>query len=125
MRSGRYGRIKKDMGCIMLAQSHADSSAGRALSTAVCCTVEALENRRLLAVDAAGWTVLSPGDDSRVIYVDNTPGIGKDTNSGTLAAPVFSFDRAVSLTRPNSPDWILLKRGTVHNRAVSNWSRSG
>src|SRR5215218_7167829 len=108
------GRQRKKVRWAMLLHSHQMTGpsgvADAAVRRAARCTVEALENRRLLSVDAAGWTVLAPSSDSRVIYVDNTPGgIGKDTNSGfSASAPVSSWDKAVSLTRSGYPDWILL-----------------
>src|SRR5215218_9780395 len=122
------GRQRKKVRWAMLLHSHQMTGpsgvADAAVRRAARCTVEALENRRLLSVDAAGWTVLAPSSDSRVIYVDNVG--GKDTNSGfSASAPVSSWDKAVSLTRSGYPDWILLKRGTVFNRAVTNWNRSG
>lgn len=75
----------------------------------------------------SGWSSYAPAADSRVIYLDNTPGgPGKDTNSGLSAStPVFSWSKAVSLMRSGYPDWLLIKRGTTFNLGVSNWNKSG
>jgi hypothetical protein len=74
--------------------------------------LESLEARTLFAVgmDAAGWTVVTPSADSRIIYVSSSS--GNDNNSGLSGdAPVESLYKAYSLVRDDYPDWILLKRG--------------
>ena len=62
-----------------------------------------------------------------MIYLDNTPGgVGKDTNNGlTPGSAVATFAKAKSLVRSGYPDWILIKRGTTHNQAITNWNLSG
>jgi Ca2+-binding RTX toxin-like protein len=74
-----------------------------------------------------GYSTFATASDSRVIYLDPTPGgPGKDTNSGlSSAAPVFSWNKAVSLMRNGYPDWLLIKRGTTLNVGVTNWNKSG
>src|ERR1043165_3600243 len=55
--------------------------------------------------DDGGWTALSPGASSRVIYVSSSSGV--DTNSGlSTTAPVRTLSKAYSLLRDGSPDWV-------------------
>lgn len=57
-----------------------------------------------------GWTVLEPASDSRIIYVSVND--GNDTSDGlSPSTPKKSISAAFALTRPDYPDWILLKRG--------------
>src|SRR5215213_7223328 len=80
--------------------------------------LEPLESRRMMSVglDAAGWTVVKPEGDSRVIYVSNSK--GNDANSGlTQSAPVKSLAKASSLLRNKTGDQMLLLRGTPGRRA--------
>ncbi len=89
--------------------------------------LESLESRRLMSVglDAAGWTVVKPEGDSRVIYVSNSQ--GNDNNNGrSPQSPVKTLGDAVSLVRNNSADQILLKRGDVWtNQTLGGWHKSG
>lgn len=63
-----------------------------------------------LQVDEFGWTVLSPSNDSKIIYVSSSEGL--DTNEGlSESSPVASLSKAVSLARNGFPDHILFKRG--------------
>lgn len=71
----------------------------------------------------AGWTVLTPSADSRIIYVSSST--GNDANDGlTESTPLATIAKAYSLTRKDYPDWILLKHG---DEFVSNlnWEKSG
>lgn len=78
--------------------------------------------------DAAGWTVLAPSPDSRLIYVDDAlgddatgaahapadPEIGPDPRHP--AGPVRAFrtlQAAAALQREDQPDWLLLRAGGV------------
>jgi unsaturated chondroitin disaccharide hydrolase len=90
-------------------------------------SVEVLEPRQMLSVDVNGWTILQPSSDSRVIYVDNTPGgPGNDNNTGqSTSSPVFSVNKALSLVRSGFPDWVLLKRGDTFNQAITSFAKSG
>lgn len=61
------------------------------------------------ALDADGWTVLTPSADSRIIYVSTS---GLDTNDGlSQATPRQTIDSARRLLRDGFPDWLLLKSG--------------
>jgi hypothetical protein len=86
---------------------------------------QALEPRQLMSVgvDSAGWTVVSPADDTRVIYVSSR--YGNDSNNGlSESAPVKSLARAQSLVRDGSADWLLLKRGDSFD-TFGDWRKSG
>lgn len=89
--------------------------------------LENLESRVMMSVaqDAAGWTVVTPSADSRIVYVSSSA--GSDTNSGLSAdAPVKTLARAQSLMRANMPDHLLLKRGdTWNNENFANWDKGG
>lgn len=88
--------------------------------------VERLEHRLMLSVstNAAGWTVVTPSSDSRLIYVSSSG--GNDANSGlSAAAPVSSISHAYSLLRPGYPDWLLLKRGDAFSGYFSAYSAAG
>jgi len=72
--------------------------------------------------DQYGWTVLSPSEDSRLIYVSSSEG---DDNSGKIyhtnevndplnPEGVYAFKsilKAMRLVRDGYPDWVLLKKG--------------
>ncbi|MFW5844616.1 MAG: hypothetical protein ACOCXJ_00140 [Planctomycetota bacterium] len=78
--------------------------------------------------DAAGWSVLRPEPDSRIVYVsasagDDTsavvyaasdPALGADPRQpvGTVA-PFASIDAAFAAVRAGAPDWVLLRAGDV------------
>lgn len=72
--------------------------------------------------DENGWSVLTPSDDSRIIYVSSSEG---DDNTGEFYAPrdidniqdpglIMPFKTihaAIEQSRKGFPDWILLRRG--------------
>lgn len=63
-----------------------------------------------LPVDSAGWTILTPSWDSRIIYVSNSS--GNDANSGLSPAQAKKTIQAgMALLRNRYPDWVLLMRG--------------
>lgn len=104
------------------------AAAGNAWASASAsgsAVFQALEPRALMSVglDSAGWTVVSPADDTRVIYVSSSG--GNDGNNGlSAAAPVRSLGRAQSLVREGSGDWLLLKRGDTFD-GFGDWRKSG
>ena len=101
------------------AQSRDRASGGAA------SVFQALEPRQLMSVgvDAGGWTVVGPADDTRVIYVSSR--YGNDSNNGlSESAPVKSLARAQSLVRDGSADWLLLKRGDSFD-TFGDWRKSG
>lgn len=58
----------------------------------------------------AGWTVLTPSADSRMIYVSSST--GNDVNDGlTEATPKQTISAGVKLLRNGYPDWMRLKHG--------------
>ena len=77
-----------------------------------------------LPQDANGWTVFTPSDDSRIIYVaadgndscsyydddDAVIGANPFQPTGTIA-PCATYAKARTLTRAGYPDFILFKRG--------------
>jgi hypothetical protein len=75
--------------------------------------------------DTAGWTVLEPSADSRLVYVSDS--MGSDGNSGLSPdQPVKTIARAESLLRDGRPDWMLLKRGdTWTNQSLGTWGKRG
>lgn len=109
---------------------------GTALPFAVC---RVYENPLALSQDAEGWTVFSPRDDARIIYVSAATGddgnaraygigdaeLGGDAFRPAGAVRAFrSYDAAVELAREGYPDWILFRRGEVHE-GISLRPRSG
>ncbi|HWE02406.1 MAG TPA: PKD domain-containing protein [Tepidisphaeraceae bacterium] len=87
--------------------------------------IERLEARQLfsVALNAAGFTVVTPSPDSDLIYVSAA---GSDANTGLSPnTPVASFAKAYSLMRNGYPDWILLKRGDTFTDSFSNFADSG
>lgn len=66
-----------------------------------------------MALDAQGWTILTPSVDSRVIYVSNA---GNNSNDGlSSATPKQTISNARLSLRSGFPDWILLKAGDTFN----------
>lgn len=63
-----------------------------------------------LPLDEQGWSIITPSDDSRVIYVSYSQ--GEDTNDGlSEASPKKTIEVANELMRSGYPDHMLLKRG--------------
>jgi hypothetical protein len=61
-------------------------------------------------VDAQGWTILEPSEDSRLVYVSSSD--GDDTNDGlTPETAKATIDAGAVLIRDGFPDWLMLKRG--------------
>lgn len=88
--------------------------------------VEQLESRLMLSVsmDSAGWTVIDPSDDTRIIYVSHSQ--GSDNNRGLAAdEAVKTLEQAKSLVRDGMPDWILLRRGDSWDGTLGKWTKSG
>ena len=86
--------------------------------------IDTLEPRRYLSVslDSAGWTVVSPASDTKVIYVSSS---GNDSNNGLSAgAPVKTLPVAQGLVRDGYADWILLKRGDTFG-SFGQWNKKG
>lgn len=87
---------------------------------------EPLEQRRLFAVslNAAGWIVVTPASNSRVVYVSSS--VGNDRNSGLAPSlPVQTLGKAVSLLRNGYGDEMLLRRGDVWHDSLGVWWKSG
>lgn len=58
----------------------------------------------------AGWTTITPANDSVFIYVSSST--GNDANPGTAASPVATLAQAYTLAPSGgSPYWILMKEG--------------
>jgi hypothetical protein len=87
---------------------------------------EPLEGRThfSVALDASGFTVVTPEGNSRVVYVSSS--MGNDANDGlSPAAPVQTLDHAESLLRDKSGDQMLLARGDVWHEPLGDWTKSG
>ena len=87
---------------------------------------EPLEGRTLMSValDANGFTVVTPEGRSRVVYVSSS--LGSDGNNGlSPAAPVQTLDHAESLLRDGQGDQMLLARGDVWHETLGEWTKSG
>lgn len=86
---------------------------------------QSLESRLLLAValDAQGFTVVTPASDTRIVYVSSST--GNDANNGLSAStPVQTLSRGQSLIRDGYADWLLLKRGDTFG-AFGWWQKRG
>ncbi|HEX8911031.1 MAG TPA: hypothetical protein VF796_01640, partial [Humisphaera sp.] len=87
--------------------------------------VESLESRQHLSVSQndAGFTVVTPEADSRVIYVSTS---GSDLNNGlSPSSPVKSLGKAQTLVRNGMPDQVLLKRGDKFTGSFGYWKPGG
>jgi len=87
--------------------------------------IQSLESRQLLSVsqDSAGWTVVKPSSDTRVIYVSSS---GKDSNNGrSSSSPIKSLFKAQGMVRSGSADWVLLKRGDTFFGTFGEWRKKG
>ena len=88
-------------------------------------SIEMLETRAHLSVsrDAAGWTVVAPASDTKVLYVSNSQ--GSDSNDGLATTrPVKTLAKAQSLVRDGYADWLLLKRGDTFE-GFGRWDKHG
>lgn len=87
----------------------------------------------LPAQDDAGWSVLSPSADSRLIYIDATggddasatpyapgaPEIGADPQAPAGAVRAYkTLAAATAALREDEPDWLLLKAGEVWTESL-------
>ena len=72
--------------------------------------------------DESGWSILTPSEDSRLIYVDTDIGSDdtaefyapkdiQDIYNPGLIKPYKSVESAIEASRQGYPDWILLRRG--------------
>lgn len=90
--------------------------------------------------DAAGWTILTPSEDSHIVYVD--PVSGDDTtctdylSSDSLIGdnpfnptdgivPCSTIAVAAGKLTNGKPDWLLIKRGTVLQERVYSNHKNG
>lgn len=95
--------------------------------------------RRWLPTDKAGWTILKPSADSRLVYVSSSGGndstgavyapgdaaVGGDPRKPPKAVRAFrSIDAGMARVRDGMADWVLLKRGDTW-RDVSISMREG
>ncbi|HEX8915020.1 MAG TPA: hypothetical protein VF796_21890 [Humisphaera sp.] len=105
--------------------SVAAAAAARANTPPVPVALEAVEGRQLFSVAlTAGYTLVTPAVDDRVVYVSSSA--GNDANTGLSAtAPVKTIARAKSLVRSGYGDQLLLKRGDTWHEAIGTWTKSG
>jgi hypothetical protein len=90
--------------------------------------MELLEKRELMAVARSpeGWSVVTPSDDTRILFVSSTEGdddlarayaptdVAVGADPFHPAGPVHAFKTvaaAITASRAGQPDWILLRRG--------------
>lgn len=74
--------------------------------------------------NAGGWTIVTPSEDSRVVYVSSSE--GDDANDGlSPETPKKTIRAGNDLLRHGYPDHLLLKRGDVFpaeaNNILGNW----
>ncbi len=87
---------------------------------------ESLEDRRLfsVALNAAGWTVVTPSSTAHKVYVSSAH--GSDKNSGlTTSAPVATLAAGYALLRAGTDDELLLERGDTWTTSFPGWAKSG
>lgn len=76
-----------------------------------------------VARDAAGFTVVTPAGDSKVVYVSAA---GNDANSGlSTSLPKATLSAAFRLLRNGFPDQMLLRRGDTWNETFPRLRISG
>jgi hypothetical protein len=74
--------------------------------------------------NSEGWTVVTASSDTRIIYVSSS--MGSDTNNGlSESSPVQTLERAYSLLRDSTPDWMLLRCGDEWYQNIPSISKSG
>jgi len=72
--------------------------------------------------DESGWSIITPADDSRLIYVSNSTGddaiaefyAPSDVNDVGIPGnirPFKTIEMALSKAREGFPDWVLLRQG--------------
>jgi hypothetical protein len=88
--------------------------------------------------DESGWSIITPSEDSRLIYVSSSLGDDEtaefyaprdidDVEDPGLIKPFKTIEAAHANTREGYPDWILLRRGDVweiHDKVQLNTGRS-
>lgn len=73
-----------------------------------------------LPIDENGWTVITPSEDSRLVYVSSST--GNDSNDGlSPETPKATLEAGNSLIRSGYPDHLLLKRGDVFTGSFARW----
>ena len=94
--------------------------------------------REISGWDESGWSIITPSEDSRLIYVSSSSGDDEtaefyaprdisDIDEPGLIKPFRTIEAAYLNTREGYPDWILLRRGDVwevHDRIQLNTGRS-
>ena len=91
---------------LFVVNSKLKLSKANASSLKLC---SGFQSQKIYAVPTANKKVSCPTSGSKIIYVSAS---GDDSNDGLSSdRPVQSLKKAVRLTRRNSPDWIVLKRG--------------
>ncbi len=77
-----------------------------------------------LGVDRTGWSVLTPSQDSRSVYVSHSR--GKDSYDGlSPATPKRTLAAGYGLLRDGYPDWLYLQRGDAWTDPMPSWNKSG
>ncbi|HWE02114.1 MAG TPA: carbohydrate-binding protein [Tepidisphaeraceae bacterium] len=77
-----------------------------------------------VATNSAGWTVVTPNSNDRVIYCSSST--GNDSNTGLSSnAPVKTLAKAESMLRNGYGDEMLLKAGDVWQGNFVYWRLSG
>lgn len=76
-----------------------------------------------VSLDNAGWTVVTPAADTRIVYVSSSSGNDASDGLSTNSA-VATIAKGRSLLRDGSADWLLLKRGDTFG-SFGTWNRRG
>ncbi len=100
--------------------------ARAAVPATAALMMEPLEGRAMMSasINSAGWTVVTPPSDARIIYVSSST--GSDNNTGLSPQfPVASISKGKSVLENNSADELLLKRGDSWNSTFGRWTLSG
>jgi hypothetical protein len=72
------------------------------------------------AATTGGWTIFTPSNDTRTIYVSSSQ--GNDSNNGlTTSTPKRTIAAGKSLLRTTFPDWLLLKCGDTWDESLGEW----
>ncbi|MGV6814033.1 MAG: hypothetical protein ACWA5W_03370 [Phycisphaerales bacterium] len=97
---------------------------GRLVAAVALCAGLSVSIAGAQELNAQGWSVFEPSDDTRFIFVSESE--GNDLNSGlSPMLAVKTLSRAKDLVRNDSADWVLLKRGDVWNEGFGWWDASG
>lgn len=101
-------------------------------------TTTLLANQLDLPKDINGWTIFTPSNDTRIMYVSNSGDdatgtiytknsteVGSDPFKPGAVKPFATYAAAYANARVAYPDWILIKRGETFTEAIYSSIRDG